>query len=58
VNEIGYIDSKKQISNNISTSLYANALTTLQKRDPKDKFWKDMNKEFKSGEPDLHIKKH
>lgn len=58
MNEVGYIDSKKQIGNNISTGLYANALATLQKRDPKDKFWKDLNKEFKSGEPDLHINKH
>lgn len=58
MNDIGYIQSKKQIGDNISTRLYANALATLQKTEPKEKFWKDLNKEFKSGDPDLHINKH
>jgi hypothetical protein len=58
MNDIGYIDSKKQIGSNISTTLYANALATLQKQEPKDTFWGDLNREFRRGEPDLHISKH
>jgi NitT/TauT family transport system substrate-binding protein len=58
MNDIGYIDSKKQIRDNISTKLYANALAALRTQEPKEKLWKDLSKEFNSGEPDLHIKKH
>jgi len=58
MNEVGYLDSKKHVGDNITTNLYANALVTLQKREPKEILWKALNKEFRSGEPDLHITKH
>ena len=53
-----YITSSESIDNRINTRLYANALATLEKREPKEKLWKNLNKEFKSGDPELHIKKH
>lgn len=53
-----YVTSNDSIDNRINTRLYANALAALQKRDPKEKLWKTLEKEFKSGDPELHIKAH
>jgi NitT/TauT family transport system substrate-binding protein len=53
-----YITSSESIDNRINTRLYANSLAALEKREPKEKLWKSLNKEFKSGDPELHIKKH
>jgi NitT/TauT family transport system substrate-binding protein len=53
-----YVSSSEAIDNRINTRLYANALTTLQKQEPKEKLWKKLEKELKGGDPDLHIKAH
>ncbi|WP_243375102.1 ABC transporter substrate-binding protein [Geotalea sp. SG265] len=50
-----YITSNDSIENRINTRLYASALAALEKREPKEKLWKKLNKEFKSGEPALHL---
>jgi NitT/TauT family transport system substrate-binding protein len=55
---IDYVKSNESIDSRINTRLYANALTALQKNDPKEKLWKNLDKEFKGGDPDLHINKH
>jgi NitT/TauT family transport system substrate-binding protein len=56
--KIDYVTSNESIDNHINTKLYANALTTLQKQEPKEKLWKKLEKEFKGGDPELHIKAH
>jgi NitT/TauT family transport system substrate-binding protein len=53
-----YITSNESIDNRINTRLYANALSALQKSEPKEKIWKTLEKEFKGGDPELHIKAH
>jgi NitT/TauT family transport system substrate-binding protein len=53
-----YVTSNESIDNRINTRLYAAALTGLQKSEPKEKLWKNLEKEFKSGDPELHIKAH
>lgn len=53
-----YVTSNEAIDNRINTRLYANALSTLQKREPQEKLWKTLDKEFKSGDPELHIHSH
>ena len=53
-----YITSTGAIDNHINTRLYANALTTLEQREPNEKLWKNLEKEFKSGDPNLHIMAH
>lgn len=53
-----YVTSNESIDNRINTKLYANALKTLEKREPKEKLWRNLEKEFKSGDPELHISKH
>ena len=56
--KIEYVTSNEGIDKRINTRLYANALSSLQKREPKEKLWKNLEKEFKSGDPELHIKAH
>jgi len=53
-----YITTNEAIDNHINTKLYANALATLQKREPKEKLWKKLAKDFSGGDPGLHIKAH
>lgn len=53
-----YITSNESIDNRINTKLYANALKTLEKREPKERLWRNLEKEFKGGDPELHINKH
>lgn len=56
--KIDYVKSNESIDNRINTRLYANALASLQKQEPKEKLWKTLEKEFKGGDPELHIKSH
>lgn len=56
--KIDYVKSNESIDNRINTKLYASALAALQKREPKEKLWKNLEKEFKGGDPALHIKTH
>jgi NitT/TauT family transport system substrate-binding protein len=56
--KIDYVSSKDSIDKRINTKLYANALASLQKQEPKEKLWKTLEKEFKGGDPELHIKSH
>jgi NitT/TauT family transport system substrate-binding protein len=53
-----YITSNEAIDNHINTRLYASALSTLEQREPKEKLWKNLEKEFKGGDPNLHILAH
>lgn len=53
-----YITSNEQIGNRINTRLYQNALVTLAKREPKEKLWKKLDKDFRGGDAELHIKAH
>lgn len=53
-----YITSSESIDSRINTRLYAGALASLQKLEPKEKLWKNLEKEFKGGDPALHIKTH
>jgi hypothetical protein len=56
--KIDYVTSNENINNRINTRLYASALGALEKREPKEKLWTKLNKEFKSGDPELHIMSH
>ncbi len=56
--KIDYVTSNEAIDKRINTRLYASALAALQKREPKEKLWKTLEKEFKGGDPELHIKAH
>ena len=56
--KIEYVTSNESIDSRINTRLYANALASLQKAEPKEKLWKNLEKEFKGGDPALHIKAH
>lgn len=56
--KIDYVTSNASIDKRINTKLYANALASLQKQEPKEKLWKTLDKEFRSGDPALHIKAH
>jgi NitT/TauT family transport system substrate-binding protein len=56
--KIDYITSNESIDNRINTRLYANALAGLEKGEPKEKLWKNLARDFKSGDPELHIKTH
>jgi hypothetical protein len=53
-----YITSTEAIDGRINTKLYANALASLEKQEPKEKLWRNLEKEFKSGDTELHIKTH
>ena len=53
-----YITSTESIDGRINTKLYANALAALEKQEPKEKLWRTLEKEFKSGDTGLHIKTH
>lgn len=54
----GYITSADPIDKRINTRLYASALAGLEKSDPKEKLWRSLDKEFRTGDPELHIKAH
>jgi NitT/TauT family transport system substrate-binding protein len=56
--EANYVTSSENIDKRVNTTLYANALAKLQKREPKEKLWKDLDKEFRTGDAELHIKTH
>jgi NitT/TauT family transport system substrate-binding protein len=53
-----YITSTEAIEPHINTKIYATALTDLSKREPKEKLWASLDKEFRSGDPGLHVNKH
>ncbi len=53
-----YITSTEAIDNRVNTQIYASALAALEKREPKEKLWQSLDKEFKAGDPTLHLKKH
>ena len=53
-----YITSTEAIEPHINTKIYATALTDLSKREPKEKLWASLDKEFRSGDPSLHVSKH
>ncbi|MEK6779816.1 MAG: ABC transporter substrate-binding protein [Candidatus Deferrimicrobiota bacterium] len=43
----GFVDSKESIAKFIDVKIYENALNSLAKEDPKEAFWKNLQKEFK-----------
>lgn len=51
-----YITSIEKIDNRVNTRIYAGALAALEKREPKEKLWKNLDKEFRAGDANLHIK--
>jgi NitT/TauT family transport system substrate-binding protein len=51
-----YIKSQESIESRVNTNIYAAALSDLAKREPKEKLWVSLNKDFRSGDPVLHIK--
>ena len=51
----GYITGNESIDSRINTRLYASALSGLEKREPKEKLWKKLGREFRGGDPGLHI---
>lgn len=53
-----YVTTSESISDRVNTRLYQNALTTLVKREPQEKLWKSLDKDFRAGDADLHIKAH
>ncbi len=53
-----YITSTESIDGRVNTKIYAGALASLEKREPKEKLWRTLEKEFKSGDGELHIKGH
>ena len=53
-----YVTSTEDIDKRINTRLYAGALASLEKREPKEKLWRNLEKEFKNTDPALHIKTH
>ena len=42
----GFVDSKADISSFVETKIYKNALDSLARENPKDAFWKKLQKEF------------
>lgn len=53
-----YISSNEPIEQRVNTRIYTAALANLNKREPKEKLWKELDKDFRAVDPDLHIKKH
>ncbi|BCG47685.1 ABC transporter, substrate-binding protein [Citrifermentans bremense] len=53
-----YVKSKEPIEPHVNTDVYARALATLVKREPKEKLWVALNKDFLAPDPSLHINKH
>ena len=53
-----YVTSNEDIDKRINTRLYASALASLEKQEPKEKLWRNLEKDFKSTDPALHIKTH
>lgn len=53
-----YITSNDSIDSHINTRLYANALAGLEKREPREVLWKKLSREFRGGDPGLHIRAH
>lgn len=56
--KIDYISSNESIDKRINTKIYQNALAALSKREPKEKLWKKLTKEFQGGDATLHIAGH
>lgn len=54
----GYITSNDSIDSHINTRLYANALAGLEKSEPREVLWKKLSREFRGGDPGLHIRAH
>ncbi|MEI8244332.1 MAG: ABC transporter substrate-binding protein [Lentisphaerota bacterium] len=54
--DANYIKSDENIDARINTGIYAEALAKLIKRDPQEELWRSLEKEFRNGEPELHIK--
>lgn len=54
----GYINSNESIEPRVNVDLYANALASLEKWEAKEKLWRTLDKEFRGGDRDLHIKSH
>jgi len=54
--DANYIKSDENIDARINTDIYAEALAKLIKRDPQEELWRSLEKEFRNGEPELHIK--
>ena len=51
-----YVRSDRNIAERIDTDIYAAALAQLIQRDPQEELWRTLEKEFRNGEPELHIK--
>jgi NitT/TauT family transport system substrate-binding protein len=56
--KIDYISSNESIDKRINTKIYQNALASLSKREPNEKLWKKLSKEFQGGDAPLHIAGH
>lgn len=56
--KMDYISSNESIEKRINTNIYQNALASLSKREPKEKLWKKLTKEFQGGDATLHIAGH
>jgi NitT/TauT family transport system substrate-binding protein len=56
--KIDYIASSESIDKRINTKIYQNALASLSKREPNEKLWKKLSKEFQNGDAPLHIAGH
>lgn len=53
-----YIKSKESIEPRVNTEVYQKALAGLLRREPKDKLWAFLDKDFRAEDPSLHISKH
>jgi NitT/TauT family transport system substrate-binding protein len=56
--KIDYVSSNESIDKRINTKIYQNALASLSKREPNEKLWKKLSKEFQGGDAPLHIAAH
>lgn len=56
--EVDYITSNESIGKRINTRIYQTALNNIIKKEPKDKIYRNLLKEFNTEDADLHIKKH
>ncbi len=56
--KIDYISSNESIDKRINTKIYQNALAALSNREPNEKLWKKLSKEFQGGDAPLHIAGH
>jgi NitT/TauT family transport system substrate-binding protein len=56
--EAEYVTSNESIENRVNTRIYQTALANISKREPKDKIYLGLRKEFSGGDAELHIKGH